>query len=397
MSGYPAIHLKKGRDVPVRAGHPWIFSNALANVDDNIGRGEVVLVVSANGTPIALGTYHPGNTIRVRIISHNTEDTIDASFFAARFTDLSLQKRRLIRLKTEAFRLVQSDADYLPGLIIDMYSRCLVFQIHTAGMELLKDRMLDGLEQAIGPEVIIERSDVEVRRQEYIEPLEPVVHKGECREPVSFTEGDIKLLARPMTGQKTGFYLDQRGGRKTARAYGMGRQVTDLFCYSGGTAVAALFGGAEKATCVDSSQTALELAQETFRINEIDPSAHRFVRADVFDFLGHGLEQSAPALIISDPPAFAKNRKSLDAGCKAYSRLSEMCFASLGQKDLLLTSSCSGLITREDFLSLVRHGAGRAGRTAAIVEELSQPADHTLNLAFPEGRYLKSLLLEITS
>lgn len=408
---YPGlVEIKPNRDTAIRAGHPWIFSGAVAKVE-KAKRGDLVTVVDYKGDAIGIGTFHPGNSIRVRMISGNPDDVIDAAYLAKRFRELSESKKNYLPEKTDGYRIVNADADYLPGLIVDAYRSCLVFQIHTAGMEKLRGPIIEAI-KSLNPIQIVERSDVESRKQDQIPPLRPRVIAGRIEGPVEFSEAGIRMLADPIEGQKTGFYLDQRETRRLIPSFAKGKRVVNLFSYTGGGSVAAAISGADHVISVDSSKPALSTAEEIFRLNGLDPldDRYRFNDADVFDYLDDagrpdpawagrtsaGRTYDGPALLICDPPAFAKHKRSLENAKKAYLRLNRLCLKGLKPGDLLLTSSCSGMIDRDTFTEILRHAAGTAGRRVSIIEELGAPPDHTKNLSFPEGSYLKTLLLGVT-
>jgi 23S rRNA (cytosine1962-C5)-methyltransferase len=422
---YPVVILKSGREFPILAGHPWVFSNGVETVEGAAGSargteaepqgteagraaeaprtGSLVEVLSAGGAFLGIGTYHPGNTIRVRMLSRSVEK-IDPAFFTRRFARLKIEKSDHLPADTDGFRLVHADADGLPGLVVDLYGKTAVFQIHTAGMEPFREAVIAALrdpEGAIGAEAVVERSDVEARRQEGLRPLEPVVHAGTVDGPVPFRECGLTMLADVLGGQKTGFFLDQRDARTAVRRLAGGRRIVNLFSYSCAFGLAAAAGGAESVTNVDVSGPALHLGGRMFRENGFTPGAgpYLFTEADVFDYLEAEKENIrgdiGPGLLVCDPPAFAKSAGRLEQAKKAYSRLNRLCFESLGPGAVLVTSSCSGMLTADDFLGILRVAAGRAGRSARILASITQPFDHTVLLPFPEGRYLKTFILEI--
>jgi 23S rRNA (cytosine1962-C5)-methyltransferase len=404
------VQLKPNRDTAIRAGHPWVFSGAVAGVE-KARRGDIVGVIDSKGDEVGIGTFHPGNSIRVRMISTNSNTSIDADFFANRLKALAECKKRFLPDATDGYRISNADADYLPGLIVDAYASCIVYQIHTAGMEKQKDLVIAGIE-ALNPDTIIERSDIDARRQDQVMPTRPRVVKGALDGLVEFQEAGVRMLADPLHGQKTGFYLDQREARIMAAAFARGRRVVNLFSYTGGASAAAALAGAARVVSVDTSKSALLAAKEIFKLNDLDPSNSRFdfIETDVFEYLTdlgerggasatgatHDAAEPGPTLLICDPPAFAKHRDALENAKNAYLRLNRLCLQALKPGDLLLTSSCSGLIDTKTFEGILRHAAGTAGKRVAILRELGAAPDHTKNLAFPEGSYLKTLLLSVT-
>ncbi len=402
MSFDARVYLKPNRDSAIRAGHPWVFSGAVARVE-KARRGDIVVVIDSKGEEIGIGTFHPGNSIRIRMIRGNSGTRLDGGYFADRLRALSEYKKKLLPDSTDGYRIANADADYLPGLIVDTYASCVVFQIHTAGMEKLREAVVAGIE-SLDPDTIVERSDIEARRQDQVSPVRPRVVKGQVDGAVEFHEAGVRMLADPLDGQKTGFYLDQRDARILAASLARGRRVVNLFSYTGGASVAAALAGAEQVISVDTSKPALSVAEDIFRLNGLDPASgtYEFVESDVFEYLTDlGETNGAPgggasALLICDPPAFAKHRDALENAEKAYLRLNRLCLQTLKPGDLLLTSSCSGLIDRETFTGIVRHAAGAAGKRVSILRELEASPDHTKNLAFPEGSYLKTLFLGVT-
>lgn len=403
-----------GREVPLLAGHPWIFSNGVKSAPP-ISAGSLVEVRSSDDRFLGIGTFHPGNTIRVRILNR-TQEPIEKDFFTRRFLSLLDRKRRFLPPQTDGFRLVHADADHLPGLIVDLYADTAVLQIHTAGMEGFRDWIVQALVELPEIQRVVERSDVEARRAEGLSLLSPIVHRGIVKEPVKFQEQGMVMLADVMEGQKTGFFLDQREARALVRETAQGMRVVNLFSYSGAFGIAARVGGAAEVINVDSSEAALQWGVQMFLANGIDPAKEKvsFHQGDVFQYLESELSRSSersysnsqvsgdassakrlPLYVICDPPAFAKSRINLEGAKKAYLRLNTLCFQLLQSGDLFLTSSCSGMLSQEEFLHLLRLAAGRAGKEARILRILGQSPDHTRTLAFPEGVYLKTVLLEV--
>lgn len=431
------IKLKPGREVPLLAGHPWVFSMGIEGVPE-VTAGGLVEVVSSSGEFVGIGTYHPANTIRVRMVSRKREK-VDAHFFRKRFTYLLEAKKRILPPDTDGFRLAHADADGMPGLVVDLYADVAVFQVHTAGMEPFRELIVEALSNLPGIRSVVERSDVEARRMERLPLREPAVLAGRVEGPVTFKEGGMVMRADPLKGQKTGFFLDQREARQWVRETTQGRRVVNLFSYSCAFGVAAKLGGAEEVLNVDVSERALTVGAEMFRENGIAPETRGvgFLRMDVFEYLeretgsfpvpsvtttdprplpvvGKPAEHdmrgktdlladvratsprtSGPLYLICDPPAFAKSRKDLESAVKAYERLNTLCFSLLRTGDLFLTSSCSGMVSLEQFLEILRLSVGRAGKEARILRILGQAADHTRTLAFPEGAYLKTVCLEV--
>lgn len=398
MSNHPRVRLKPTKDIPVRAGHPWIFSHAIATGE--AGLGEIVVVEDTRGHALGLGTYNPNTNIRVRMLTRDANAVIDAKFFAARFQTLGAVKRSHLPKETDGYRLVHAEADGIPGLIVDRYADVIVFQIHTAGMELLRASIIEGL-KTLQPKAIVERSDLDVRRIEKLTEFPVAVHVGEVTEPVLFHEAGMVFLADVLKGQKTGFFLDQRDARVAVGRLAEGKRVLNLFAYTGAFSVHAAKGGATFVATVDASRQALELAQKNMSANGFDAedaSRFLFLEADVMELIKGAKAPGAPYdVIVCDPPAFAKSERHLTQALKAYTELNRACLASLPEGGILVTSSCSGRVSPEEFRTMLRIAAGQAGKNVRVLAWIYQPADHAECLAFPEGRYLKTAVLQVTA
>ncbi|HEU0051008.1 MAG TPA: class I SAM-dependent rRNA methyltransferase [Patescibacteria group bacterium] len=396
---YPVIKLKPGKDVPIKAGHPWIFSEAIAQ-DHHGQSGDLVRIESAQAEPLGIGTWNGKTSIRVRILSRDPNELIDELFFSKKFRQLAAWKESRLPPETNGYRLVHAEADGLPGLIVDRYDETFVFQLHTAGMDRFRNTIVSALTSAFHPAAIVERSDLDVRRLEGLADQPTGIVHGSFVGPIPFKEAGITFLADVLNGQKTGFFLDQRNARLAAGRYAHNKRVLNLFGYTGAFSVHAIKGGASFVTTADVSHAALELAQKNFEINGFDPeneSRCQFLEADVMELMQEtSLPEGPYDLIICDPPAFAKSERHLKQAVKAYTDLNAACLKQLDPGGILVTSSCSGRLEPEAFRSLLRIAAGRANRNARLLEWIIQPVDHAERLAFPEGRYLKTAILEVT-
>lgn len=390
-----SITLKKSKEIPILAGHPWIFSNAIeqASISEKVC---VVEVLANDGKSLGMGTYNEASSIRVRMLTRE-KASIDRDFFLNRLRLLKARKEAFLPKNSNAYRLAQADADWLPGLIVDIFHDVLVFQIHTAGMELFRNILIDAFAVIFKPRVIVERSDVEARRADGLKVLKPIVHTGEISGPVSFKENGLVFHADVIAGQKTGFFLDQRDMRAAVAKHAAGKHILNLFGYTGAFSVYAAVAGAASTTTVEASEPALLLAEKNFAANGItQDDRHSLIEGDVFDYLAHGeIACGKFDIIICDPPAFAKSGDKIQQALKAYLNLNKRCLSLLAPGGLLLSSSCSGRITAEAFLDTLRHAAGQAGKDAAIAGLFGQPEDHTDRIAFPEGRYLKTVFLRV--
>lgn len=419
----PMVKLKAGKEVPILGGHPWVFSHGVEDSEVQVKPGELVEVLAKNGRFLGMGLVGAGSSIKVRMISMEKLEKTDKDFFVKRFLELNESKKRHLPEGTNAYRIVYADADYLPGLIVDIYGDVLVFQIHTAGMDRLHTEIVEALKEAFKPKAIVERSDVEARRKEGIRVLPPELKHGELAEDglVLFQENDIKFYADVLTGQKTGFFLDQRDARKKVGELAGGKRVLNLFSYTGAFSVYAARGGAESVVSVDVSGAATEMAEKNFELNgfvqnnrlEFTPGSDTenegkfsqtvaqesatkfsFVTSDVFAYL-KTVEKGQFDLIICDPPAFTKGVAKIEQAKKAYSEINQRCLELLEEGGILVTSSCSGRLVMEDFRNVLKIAAGKASKNVRVLAALGQAFDHTDKLAFPEGRYLKTLVLEV--
>lgn len=392
--------LKPKKEMPVLSGHPWIFSDALAELPDAT-EGELVVLRSSAGVELGIGTWNPRTSIRLRMLSRDPKAVIDQNFFAKRFQDLDTWKKSRLPAETNGYRIVHAEADGIPGLIVDRYNDVLVFQIHTAGMELLREPILAALKTVFSPRAIVERSDVDVRRMEGLKDQPIKVHHGEITGPVTFVETGIQFEADVLQGQKTGFFLDQREARRVLGKIARNKRVLNLFAYSGAFSVHAAMGQAKFVMSVDVSRHALESAERQFRLNGLDPddvSRYGFLEADIFELLQETEPPEGPYdVIICDPPALTKSSQHLPQAIKTYTTLNMQCLRWLAPGGVLVTSSCSGRLEPEEFRSLLRIASGRAKKDVRIVDWLPQPVDHAERLAFPEGRYLKTAILEVES
>ncbi|MCC7357385.1 class I SAM-dependent rRNA methyltransferase [Candidatus Uhrbacteria bacterium] len=392
--------LKPHKEIPVLAGHPWIFSEAFA-YSPEAENGEIVIVKTAEDKDLCIGTWNSRNSIRLRVLSRDTSVRIDDDFFVRQFTTLRNWKLSRLPQNTNGYRIVHAEADGIPGLIVDQYGDAIVFQIHTAGMELLREPILQALKKVFQPKILVERSDLDIRRIEGLSDQPVTIHQGSINEPIQFNETGIRFEADIIHGQKTGFFLDQREARRIVGRIAKGKRILNLFSYSGAFSVHAALGGTSFVMSVDVSVSALESAERQFRLNGLNPddtTKYGFLEADIFDLMK---EESAPEgpydVIICDPPALAKSAAHLPQAKKTYTSLNAQCLRWLAPGGILLTSSCSGRLQPEDFRSLLRLASGRAKRDVRIVDWLPQPVDHAERLAYPEGRYLKTAILEVQS
>jgi 23S rRNA (cytosine1962-C5)-methyltransferase len=390
-----ALVLKKGRDRSLRRRHPWIFSGAIDKGPVKAAAGDTVEVRDASGKALALAAYSPASQIRARVWTFDTGAAVDAGFFRARLERaLALREALPARRHTNALRLVHGESDGLPGLIVDRYADVLVAQFLAAGVERWRDPILDLLSELTACEAVFERSDAEVRKLENLPPRVGFARGNRSAARCPIAEYGLHFRVDVAQGQKTGFFLDQRENRQRVRELAAGREVLDGFSYTGGFAIAALAGGAARVTAIESSAPALEVARENLAANPLDAGRVEFVQADVFTQLRALRDRGAKfQMVILDPPKFAPTAAQARNAARAYKDINLLALKLLVPGGLLATFSCSGGVSAELFQSIVAGAALDAGADAKIIERFGAAADHPVALEFPEGEYLKGLLV----
>jgi len=389
------IVLKRGREKSLKRRHPWIFSGAVERVDGNPASGDTVEVRSADGKPLALAAWSPQSQIRARVWTFEPSASIDATFFRARIEHaVNLRAALPARHHTNALRLVHGESDGFPGLVVDRYADVLVAQFLAAGVERWREPILDALAESTGCEAIYERSDAEVRTIEGLSPRVGFARGNRDARRCPIIEYGLNFRVDVEAGQKTGFFLDQRENRQRVRALAAGREVLDCFAYTGGFSIAALAGGAKRVLAVESSASALEVARENLAANPLDAVRVEFAQADVFAHLRQLRDRgSAFDLVVLDPPKFAPTAAQARNAARAYKDINLLALKLLKRGGLLATFSCSGGVPADLFQSIVAGAAVDAGAQAQIIERFGAAADHPVALEFPEGEYLKGLLV----
>jgi 23S rRNA (cytosine1962-C5)-methyltransferase len=394
-----SIILKPGREKSILRHHPWIFSGAIAKIEGNSAAGETVSVLKADMTNIASAAFSPKSSISARIWSWVPEEVIDYQFINRKLR-IAITKRNILSVikqkRSNAFRLVNAESDGLPGIIVDKYSDWLVVQLLTTGAEHWKDMIVKSLNEITGIENIYERSDVDVRKLEDLPQRVGLLIGKEPPDTIEVTEYGIKYLINIKTGQKTGFYLDQRENRQKVAEYSSGKSVLNCFCYSGGFSLNATLGGAEEVISVDSSSDALALAEKNAQINKTDTHILSWINADVFQQLRRFRDEGRSFdLVILDPPKFAPTIQQVEKAARGYKDINLLAFKLLKPGGILFTFSCSGGISMELFQKIVADAALDAGVYAQILEKLHQAPDHPIALNFPESEYLKGLICQV--
>jgi 23S rRNA (cytosine1962-C5)-methyltransferase len=390
------ISLKPGKEHLLQRRHPWLFSGALGQLEGRARPGDTVEIVSGE-TVLARAAYSPTSQIRARIWTFDPHETIDNAFFKRRIAAAVERRRQLPELRDQqGLRLIHAESDGLPGLIADQYGDMVVIQLTSTGADKWRKAIVDALVLATGCARVYERSDADVRKLEGLESVTGWVH-GEApnTDPV-IDEHGVRMAVNYAGGHKTGFYLDQRDNRRLTRELAAGKRVLNCFCYTGGFSLQALAGGASEVISIDSSGPALETAQSNLELNpELMDKRNEWREGDVFDTL-RDMQKAGEKfdLIILDPPKFAPTVSHVDRATRAYKEINLQGFKLLNPGGMMMTYSCSGGIGAELFQSIVASAARDAKVSARIVKHLQGAADHPVDLAFPEGEYLKGLLVQ---
>jgi len=389
------LKVKKQKIGPVMNRHPWVFSQALESVHDSLKPGTPVRLVNTGGGYLASGYFNSYSQIAVRLWGYDEHEKIDRNFFTRRILNAYKIRREYVEGPgTNAYRLINGENDFLPGLIADKYDDYLVIQCHTRGIEFWKEMIVDALIEVIRPAGIYERSDIPVRLIEGAGQPSGQLY-GTVPDLITIREGDFNFLVDVKRGQKTGFYLDQRDKRSALLKYAGDRSVLNCFCYTGGFSVYALAGGARRVMSVDTSQPALELAKENIKMNDLDAGKCEFVSEDVKNYL-----KNAPAeefdLIVLDPPAFIKDRRKKKEGLAGYRGINETALRILPEKGMLVTCSCSAHLPLQEFRYLLSEAGGRTRKSLRLLETYTHGIDHAVSVPFQEGEYLKCLFVLIS-
>jgi 23S rRNA (cytosine1962-C5)-methyltransferase len=396
MAALPKLWLKPGREKSLRRRHPWVFSGAVERLEGTPAAGASIEIVAAGGELLGRGAYSPSSQIRARVWSFEAHETIDAAFFRGRLARAIESRRRLGLLEPQtACRLVFSESDGLPGLIVDRYGDYLVCQLLSAGAEAWRAIIVELLGELCQPQGIYERSEGGARHKEGLPSRRGVLAGAEPPREVTVAAGDVRLIVDVANGQKTGAYLDQQRNRERVAAHARGADVLDAFSYTGGFSIACLRRGAKSATLVDSSAEALALAARETAANAVAERC-RFVTANVFDELRAVRETGARFdLVVLDPPKFVHSADQVNAGSRGYKDINMLGLALLRPGGVLATFSCSGHVDAALFQKIVAGAAVDARRSAQILERLTQPPDHPIATEFPEADYLKGLILRV--
>lgn len=395
------IILRKGRDESLRRFHPWVFSGAIADVQGNPSEGDIVAVHASDGSFLAYGHFQIGS-IAVRVLS------FDESALHPDFWEVMLARALRVRVscglhggdssQSNCYRLVHGEGDNLPGLIIDYYDGVCVMQAHSVGMFRAKKQISDALQKVYGPalKAVYDKSSGTAPYKAGLELVDGYMYRKEGfkDDEQIVLENGHKFMVNWTEGQKTGFFLDQRENRALVGSLAKGRNVLNLFCYTGGFSIYALAAGAKHVDSVDSSRKAMMMVDRNVALNGFDESLHTSLCCDAIDYL-RDVPEGKYDLMIVDPPAFAKHRGALKNALRAYQRLNAAAISKVAPGGYVFTYSCSQVVDKEAFALAVFSAAAQTGRSVRILDRLNQPCDHSVNIYHPEGEYLKGLLLYV--
>ena len=391
---YKNLYLKKGKEDSLKRFHPWVFSGAIAHMDDGIEEGDIVRVITQSGAFIALGHYQIGS-IAVRVLSFQNM-AIDDDFWKQRLA-AALLMRQCAGIadnpENNTFRLVHGEGDNLPGLVIDCYGKTAVMQAHSVGMHVCRNVIARQLVEVMGNRIenVFYKSETTLPFKADLGQENGFIYGGSDDNVA--VENGLKFHVDWLKGQKTGFFVDQRENRRLLEHYAKGKTVLNMFCYTGGFSFYAMRGNAKAVHSVDSSAKAIELTNANVELNFPGDKRHQAFCEDAFKFLDAAKDKYD--LIILDPPAFAKHRAALHNALKGYTRLNVKAFEKIKSGGILFTFSCSQVVTKDNFRNAVFTAAALAGRNVRILHQLHQPADHPINIYHPEGEYLKGLVLYV--
>jgi 23S rRNA (cytosine1962-C5)-methyltransferase len=395
MTDYPVIKLRRGKEDSLDRFHPWVFSGALVRQPENIEEGDIVKVVADDGRVIGVGHYQIGS-IAVRMLSFE-DSPIDVDFYSTRLQQAYRLRQALglIREDNDTFRLVHGEGDFLPGLVVDLYGATAVVQAHSPGMHFARNIIADALVSMpdAGIRNVFYKSETTLPYKANLDPVDQYI-VGEFETNIA-TENGLKFNIDWLRGQKTGFFVDQRDNRALLQQFAKGRKVLNMFCYTGGFSVYALRGGAKLVHSVDSSAKAIKLTDDNVALNYgSDCDRHKSFAEDAFKFLD-AMQPEDYDLIVLDPPAFAKHRSALRNALRGYQKLNAKAMEKAAPGTIIFTFSCSQAVSKEQFRLAVFSAAAQTRRRVRILHQLTQPADHPINIYHPEGEYLKGLVLYV--
>jgi 23S rRNA (cytosine1962-C5)-methyltransferase len=388
----PRVILKSGKEKPLLRGHPWVFSGAVAKIEGEVSPGDVGEVYSKDSHFLGLGHINPHSQIIVRILTPKKEE-LGRNFFKERILEAAHLREELLKGKTNAYRVINGEGDSLPGLIVDRYRDTLVLQCLTAGMERIKEILTELLVKEFYPQNVYERSDGATRSEEGLTESKGLLYGKNIPEFIEMEEYGCCFRVNVKKGQKTGFYLDQRGNRVLLKGLSGRKKILDCFCYTGAFSIHGGSGGAREITLIDSSEEALAMAEEHFDLNQIMNIPHQCIRGDVFEVMRS--LKSGYDIIILDPPPFAKRKGNLPSASRGYKDLNLWAFRLLNRGGFLLTFSCSHHMNWDLFQKIIFSAALDSGKSIQLLGRMGHPWDHPIHLSHPEGEYLRGLMCRV--
>ena len=390
------IILNKGKDKAAWQLHPWVFSGAINKVIGKVANGDIVSVFNNEDEFIAYGVYNNSSRVAVRLLEWNPANEINEQWWRTRVQKAISNRAHLLTDTNNTVRLIFAEADFIPGLIADKYGDYVSIQVHSAGLEKVKSIIVDELVQLLAPKSVYERSDLKSREHEGLADTNGLLWGEMPPEFVDIIENGIQYKVNIIDGQKSGFYCDQRENRFLTAQYVKDKKVLDCFCYSGGFTLNAFREGASSVTSVDSSALAIETLKNNVAYNNFDVNKHTPIQSDVNKYLRQlGDEGEKFDVIILDPPKYAPSRSSLDKASRAYKDLNRRGLLLLESGGLLATFSCSGAMDIDTFKQVLAWAALDAGKEIQFIRQFNQPEDHPVRASFPEGEYLKGLLVRV--
>lgn len=390
------IIIKQGKEKALLRKHPWVFTGAVAKVKGKPGLGDTVDVLDTRGSFLGRAAYSPHSQICARVWTFDANEQIDLTFFQGRFERALRMRQAVLPEGTTGYRLIAGESDGLPGITIDIYANWIVCQLLSAGAELQRGVIVEALRSVFPEHNVYERSDVDVRKKEGLEQVTGVLH-GAFEPPADLVieENGLKLYVDIVSGHKTGYYLDQRDARQAIKKYAKGKRVLNCFSYTGGFGLYAASAGASFVRNLDMSQPALDIAARNLELNGLNSDHLEHVQGDVFQLLRNYQSGEKFDVIVLDPPKFVDSKASLTRACRGYKDINRLAAKLLNPGGILMTFSCSGLLSAELFQKVVADGVLDAGREMQIIERTFQAADHPVSLPYPEGLYLKGLVVRL--
>ncbi len=388
----PEIRLKRGKEESLLRFHPWVFSGAVASMPDELEEGRLVRVISSTGETLGVGHWQVGS-IAVRMLDFGAS-ALHPEFFTERLQQAYDMRKALglLRADNDCVRLVHGEGDFLPGLVVDLYGSTAVMQAHSVGMHMERAAIAQALTELPGIGAVYYKSDTTLPFKAGLDPVNGYLLGNESE--ALAVENGLLFNIDWLRGQKTGFFLDQRENRALLERYAHGREVLNMFCYTGGFSVYAMRGGAKRVVSVDSSAKAIALTRANVELNFHDDSRHSAIAEDAFKYLAD-MQDGAFDLIVLDPPAFAKHRGALKNGLLGYRKLNARAFDKIRPGGILFTFSCSQVVSKDAFRAAVFTAAAQSGRKVRILHQLTQGPDHPVSIYHPEGEYLKGLVLQV--